>query len=70
MIDSERNQQGYLSTDSYGEAACQADVEVRKEIPNSSQCPANCRMFNAQKGLGLSFTLRRSDWGMQPSLAH
>ena len=29
MIDSERNQQGYLSTDSYGEAACQADVELR-----------------------------------------
>ena len=29
MIDCERNQQGYLSTDSYGEAACQADVELR-----------------------------------------
>ena len=38
MIDSERNQQGYLSTDSYGEAACQADVELRLKA-TKHDCP-------------------------------
>ena len=41
MIDRQHNQQGYLTTDSYGEAACQADVEIRTSSLKACWMPSH-----------------------------